>query len=881
MRKNYLLLLILLLTFAQAWSQCTGVDNLGSASNMFTIIQTEANPIAVNNDINTMIFVHRNNAGTFGGHSGQFRYDITTNGGTSWTLDQGPLNPASVNGTNAGRYPNIAIYNPSGNQNPSNAYLTYLGATVASTWNGEVTGVRKLNGTGNTENYNQFGVTQSLIPRSMVKGAPGVYWAIDAIYNGTAATGFRIFKGTWNQTNNTISWTLNKTINPGFNTGFDGSNYISDFQLAFDPTGQIGWACALTHLTPGPTGYAFYPVFYKTSDGGATWSTPIQVDLGQFSCLTSNMATGNIPTTIFDMDLTVDVYGNPHCITGVGNGSGSYSIYFGEWHAIFDITQMDGIWIPIHIRDIYKGRGSWGSGANVVSMDMDCQAARSDDGTHIFAAWGDADSVVASGVAGVSPDLYVAAYDVVNRVWTPAENVTSCNTTWKNKILFPRMAPTVLNAGVNWRLPVVFGALNTGTSDPIDPATFHYLNNIQITPSDFTVPQCTAAVSLSNLDTIIVCDQSSYMLDAGSGKDQYLWNNASTNQTLTVTSSGTYSVAVRSGCCTGTDQVVVIFKNTPNSAFNGIVSGLAVAFNDQTSGTPLTWHWDFGDGNTSTQQNPSHTYAVNGVYTVCLITSNGCGADTSCSNITTNCTPATAAWSFSVNGLSATFTDQTVGSPVSWVWNFGDGNFSTNQNPTHNYASNGTYNVCLITTDACGNDTLCQMVTICPDPVASFSVTTAQDMATFTDQSTGNTLGWAWDFGDGNTSTQQNPTHQYTTSGSFTVCLTVTDTCGNDSSCQTVVIIIEGVNEGFSQDLVVYPNPTHDFVHLKGIHPAAGTLQIRLSDLQGRIVLSREVQHPGGPLDLQLDLRTLADQQYILQLSNGQQSWSQLVGKTH
>ncbi|HEX2901742.1 MAG TPA: hypothetical protein VHS96_18670, partial [Bacteroidia bacterium] len=142
---------------------CPGNDAIGTSSNVFTQILTEANPIAVNNDINTIVFVHRNNATAFGGHSGQIRYDVSTNGGSTWSSDQGVLNPLSVNGTNGARYPNVGIYNPAGNTNPNNAYLGYYAATVAATWNGSVSGVRKFDGTGNTETYNQPTAVQTLI----------------------------------------------------------------------------------------------------------------------------------------------------------------------------------------------------------------------------------------------------------------------------------------------------------------------------------------------------------------------------------------------------------------------------------------------------------------------------------------------------------------------------------------------------------------------------------------------------------------------------------------------------------------------------------------------------------------------------------------------
>ncbi|MBN2728837.1 MAG: T9SS type A sorting domain-containing protein, partial [Bacteroidales bacterium] len=76
----------------------------------------------------------------------------------------------------------------------------------------------------------------------------------------------------------------------------------------------------------------------------------------------------------------------------------------------------------------------------------------------------------------------------------------------------------------------------------------------------------------------------------------------------------------------------------PNAAFSDSTNNLTVSFTDLSTQAPSSWFWDFGDGNTSTQQDPSHTYAANGTYTVCLIATNTCGSDSSCSNVTVSST---------------------------------------------------------------------------------------------------------------------------------------------------------------------------------------------------------------------------------------------------
>jgi hypothetical protein len=197
----------------------------------------------------------------------------------------------------------VTIYNPAANTNTANAYVGYLAATInsiSSAWNGVVSGVRNLNGTGNTENYNQPIINPQLIAHSVVKGAPGVFWAIDALFNGTNITGLTIYKGVWNSLSSDIVWSNNFSVTPPFNTAYSGIPQIGDYNIAFDPTGNIGWFSFLSHVSPGATAYAYYPVFYKTTNGGATWTGPIQVDLSQFSCMTSNVLSPNVPSTNFE-----------------------------------------------------------------------------------------------------------------------------------------------------------------------------------------------------------------------------------------------------------------------------------------------------------------------------------------------------------------------------------------------------------------------------------------------------------------------------------------------------------------------------------------------------------------------------------------------------
>jgi len=142
---------------------------------------------------------------------------------------------------------------------------------------------------------------------------------------------------------------------------------------------------------------------------------------------------------------------------------------------------------------------------------------------------------------------------------------------------------------------------------------------------------------------------------------------------------------------------------TPVSNFAASDSVLQVSFTDLSAGGSSLL-WDFGDGNTSSATNPTHTYIGGASYNVCLIVTNSCGADTLCDMITVSCIPA-ADFTFSRSQLDVDFTDASFGA-TTWAWNFGDAGTDNTQSPSHTYASAGSYTVTLIVTNGCGSDTV-------------------------------------------------------------------------------------------------------------------------------------------------------------------------------
>ena len=138
------------------------------------------------------------------------------------------------------------------------------------------------------------------------------------------------------------------------------------------------------------------------------------------------------------------------------------------------------------------------------------------------------------------------------------------------------------------------------------------------------------------------------------------------------------------------------------------------------------------------------------------------------------------------------FTDQSANNPTVWSWNFGDSSpLDSTQNPTHTYANVGTYNVCLTAVNQSGLNTSCQMVTIVNTaPTADFGFNGVGDPTyDFVDFSSHLPTTWLWDFDDQSaTSISQNPTHVFSDSGTYNVCLTASNAHGSDMICKTITV---------------------------------------------------------------------------------------------
>ena len=262
------------------------------------------------------------------------------------------------------------------------------------------------------------------------------------------------------------------------------------------------------------------------------------------------------------------------------------------------------------------------------------------------------------------------------------------------------------------------------------------------------------------------------------------------------------------GCAPVKDTLDISFKTSPivNFSTSSVCANQIATFNDLSSspsGSITSYSWDFGDTQTSGSMNITHLYNSAGTYTVTHVVANtnGC-TDTIKQPIDIYFLPQAQ---FYLNpacvGNATQFTDSTKtlsGTVQNWLWNFGDGQTSTFQNPSHGFGSPISYTVSLIVTSSYGcKDTIQKTVTVVPGPQANFSINPnpveALEVANFTDLSTGpnSLVNWYWAFGDSTASNSQNTTHVFNNQGDYSVLLVVKDLNGCiDSARQDIAIIL-------------------------------------------------------------------------------------------
>jgi PKD repeat protein len=500
---------------------------------------------------------------------------------------------------------------------------------------------------------------------------------------------------------------------------------------------------------------------------------------------------------------------------------------------------------------------------------------------------------------GTSVSMYDSSYSVgtiTNWNWTVSTGQTS---TLQNPVFN-------FNSTGNYQVCLTIVSVYLGQT-----CTSSYCDTIVI---GGTPPSCNANFSFSNniLGTQFNAQASnnvSYTWSFGDGSA-----GTGANPLHFYSNPGTYTVCLTvveaSGVSCTTCQSVTIPSTSGCQAYftSAQVPGTTqYNFTNQSQGNATYFYWNFGDGGTSTQQNPSHSYNSPGNYNVCLTIIDslaGC-SDTYCDSLSIGggvlCDPT---FTFQTSPAATVFAANLQNVGATYVWDFGDGNVGTGSFITHVYANPGTYTACLVVTLANGQScTSCQPVVIpnssgCSSNFAVYPDSLIQHTYYAYNLASGvGPLSYIWSWGDGTSSNTAYPSHTYAAAGTYTICLTITDATGcssntcyqfallrlSGSSAPVTINVVAGttgINENtLLNSLIVSPNPASEFVNANFNLTNDTEVSYSLKNLTGQLIYSSpSTKYNSGSHQIQIQVAEYKSGLYFLELTaGGKQSFTKIV----
>ncbi len=502
------------------------IVNIGTSANAYSYANAGRSMVFVNNDLNTISNFHRmGGALDPGGYSGDLGFDISVDGGTTWESQREVYvainNAGGEYYTDAARYPNHGIYNPMGNTDPNNAYVTYFcpnldGSNSPDSWGGYSWGRAKVGDINDTirhllSSHDEF---YQYVPDAYCLTNLGEFWCADMNQDWSSGTvvyqgNIIMNHGTWND--DILDFELEQFL---IDVGTIDNSRPTYAQVEFAPDGMVGYMAVLADdgEVSVSAGLSYFPILFKTTDGGENWSDAMDVAIagedgigGVHNFLSdeelAELFEPPIPdreeiafTTAFDFNLSVDAWGNPHIavICGV-TGSDAYSIVTGvsevtgyQFTAAFLLSSTDGgeTFIGYECGRQKTFRGTFGA----LTEDNRIQIARNPDGTKMFVSWLDTD------LPGVTdnqqPDIWCRGIDIVSHMLTSnnnedkPHNVTEFSEgMWQ--AYYGCLGNEALANGDIYTLPMVYLGMNP--EDPLEEVQYKYIQDFAYTEADFTI----------------------------------------------------------------------------------------------------------------------------------------------------------------------------------------------------------------------------------------------------------------------------------------------------------------------------------------------------------------------------------------------------------
>lgn len=340
-----------------------------------------------------------------------------------------------------------------------------------------------------------------------------------------------------------------------------------------------------------------------------------------------------------------------------------------------------------------------------------------------------------------------------------------------------------------------------------------YIDNVRITSNCFVLQPPTAAFAA---DVEMGCAPLTVQYTDFSLGDIDTWqwsfpggvpsSSNEQNPTVEYPVPGSYPVTLTVSNAVGSNSTSlstdIEVQGPPEPFFLYDIDSFTVVFGNLTENYTGV-KWEFGDGNETEDDSPTHTYDQPGTYTVKLSAQNDCGMAEYTEDITIVSPPVASFYGESLSGCAPVLMQfiNTSSFADTYFWTFESGNpaTSTDPDPICSFAESGMYEVTLIATNSLGSDTATQLVTVSGGAQSSFFADNTPGSFTVSFQNTSlDAFSFEWDFGDGSPgSTDFFPTHTYDTTGTYTVTLVATNDCGSDTSTQDITIVLPP-NAGFS-----------------------------------------------------------------------------------
>jgi len=349
--------------------------------------------------------------------------------------------------------------------------------------------------------------------------------------------------------------------------------------------------------------------------------------------------------------------------------------------------------------------------------------------------------------------------------------------------------------------------------------------------------------------------------------------------TVTYSNPGFYDVMLIVSNEAGSDTInqaaYIMAETTAMASFETTVFGRMLSISSEVSGAD-SLVWDLGDGTISNEMFPNHTYESDGAFTITMKAFNHCGVVELMETVNI-VTPPIAGFAANIQSgctpLEVTFEDLSTDNVEEWFWLFPGAtpDSSLVQNPTVVYEMPGSYSVVLQVTNAAGENTTLESSFIVTDasPVANFEFEIEDSTVTLMNTSSAATS-YLWDFGDGTTSEEMDPTHQYNDLGNFEIQLIVTNAnCGTDTITQIVSITMPTTSldlTEYLEDFQLFPNPNTGQFTLIMEGESRAEMNFRMMNILGQVIHQEPLDFSSGHLRKRFVMNGLASGTYLIEL---------------